>query len=147
MCLLLFFLKNDFAESLSIFFFFNEALFILPITCFSSFCFYWTCSVWLFFRSAFLNIVLLFPHVVFIPFIFFSEFNFSVIYLVLLPQVLGNANSSFASLLDFFFFVFCDFWLTTKFLFYFFFGNGIRTGIQKRPSWVIVDLFLWVFLS
>lgn len=49
------------------------------------------------------------PHVVFIPFIFFSEFNFSVIYLVLLPQVLGNANSSFASLLDFFFFVFCDF--------------------------------------
>lgn len=69
----------------------------------------------------FLNIVLLFPpHVVFIPFIFSREFNFSLIYLVLVPQVLGNANSSFESLLDSLFFAFCDFWSTTKFSFYFF---------------------------
>lgn len=67
------FLKKWFCWKLINFFFLNEALFILPISCFSSFGFYWICCVWPFFRSAFLNTVLLPPHVVFVPFIFLAS--------------------------------------------------------------------------
>lgn len=109
-------------------------LYLSFLTHFSSFCVYWTCSVGLFFRSAFLNIALLFPpHVVFIPFIFSSEFNFSLIYLVPLPQVLGNANSSFASLLDFFFL--CVLWfLIYNEVFILFFSLGMVSGLGFRSA-------------
>ena len=74
----------------------NEVLLILCMVCFTSFSFLQIGSVWLFFKSAFLNRALLFPYCFYSFFYLFMQFkrmNFNLIQLVLLPQVLWSSNS------------------------------------------------------